>query len=339
MPPEVPDGSLRRCRRRRRHFREQDQHAVGRFERRKPAPHRSRGRPEVLGVEVDGRIRIERIQMEMVKGGRCEHLNSSSCESRLIHKRAQRVVLDSSPEHALVSRAVGIGNGPQPADEILAYYGRGLEDERLDQDRGKLERWRTQELLLRYLPAPPAIVLDVGGATGHYALWLAEQGYEVHLVEPVPLHVDTARRRSEAQAHAPLASITQGDARHLPWPAAEVDVVLLLGPLYHLPDRSERLEALREAWRVLRPNGIVLVAAISRFASALDGLVSHFFADPSYAPIVWQDLANGQHRGIERAYFTNAYLHHPTELAPDLADAGFGDTQVMPLEGPGWLLQ
>src|SRR5258708_7778491 len=192
MPPEVPDGSLRRCRRRRRHFREQDQHAVGRFERRKPAPHRSRGRPEVLGVEVDSRIRIERIQMEMVKGGRCEHLNSSSCESRLILKRAHWVVLDSSPEHALVSRAVGIGNGPQPAEEVLAYYGRGLEDERLDHDRGKLERWRTQELLLRYLPAPPAIVLDVGGATGHYALWLAEQGYEVHLVEPVPLHVDTA---------------------------------------------------------------------------------------------------------------------------------------------------
>ncbi len=83
----------------------------------------------------------------------------------------------------------------------------------------------------------------------------------------------------------------------------------------------------------------MLVAAISRFASALDGLVSHFFADPRYAPIVWQDLANGQHRGIERAYFTTAYLHHPTELAPELAGAGFGDTQVLAIEGPGGLLQ
>src|SRR5438067_1978191 len=134
---------------------------------------------------------------------------------------ATRLVLDISPAHALVSRAVFTGDGLQPAEEVLAYYGRGLEDQRLDHDRGKLERWRTQELLMRYLPAPPAIVLDVGGATGHYALWLAEKGYEVHLVEPVPLHVDTARRRSEAQAHAPLASISQGDARRLAWAVAE----------------------------------------------------------------------------------------------------------------------
>jgi len=231
------------------------------------------------------------------------------------------------------------GDGPELAEEVLAYYGRGLEDQRLDHDKGKLERWRTQELLLRYLPAAPAVVLDVGGATGHYALWLAEQGYKVHLVEPVPLHIDKARLRSEAQAHAPLASISQGDARRLPWADAEVDVVLLLGPLYHLPDRNERLQALREAWRVLRPNGIVLVAAISRFASALDGLVSHFFTDPRYAPIVWQDLADGQHRGTERDYFTTAYLHHPAELEPELAEAGFGDTHVLAIEGPGWLLQ
>ena len=63
------------------------------------------------------------------------------------------------------------------------------------------------------------------------------------------------------------------------------------------------------------------------------------FADPRYAPIVWQDLANGQHRGTEREYFTTAYLHHPAELAPELADAGFGETQVVAIEGPGWLLQ
>jgi ubiquinone/menaquinone biosynthesis C-methylase UbiE len=234
---------------------------------------------------------------------------------------------------------VSTEDGPQPADEVLAYYGRGLEDQRLDLDKGKLERWRTQELLLRYLPAPPATVLDVGGGTGHYALWLAEQGYEVHLVEPVPLHVATARLRSAAQAHAPLASISQGDAGHLSWAAAEVDAVLLLGPLYHLPDRNDRVQALREAWRVLRPGGMVLLAAISRFASALDGLVSHLFTDPRYAPIVWQDLADGQHRGTEREYFTTAYLHHPAELAPELADAGFGDTHVLAREGPGWLLQ
>src|SRR5438309_8288075 len=135
--------------------------------------------------------------------------------------------------------------GPQPPPEMVAYYGRGLEEQRLEEDKGKLERWRTQELLARYLPRPPAVVLDVGGGTGHYSVWLAQRGYTVHLIDPVPLHVEQARARSAAQCDAPLASITQGDARRLHWGAGQVDAVLLLGPLYHLTAREERLDCLR----------------------------------------------------------------------------------------------
>src|SRR5437660_5084703 len=142
-------------------------------------------------------------------------------------------------------------NRPQPPREVLEFYARGQENERLDREEGKLERCRTQELLLRYLPAPPVVVLDVGGGTGQYATWLAEHGYTVHLVDPVPLHLDQARARSAAQPQAPLASVSGGDARRLDWPSEHVDAVLLLGPLYHLTERSDRLRALNEAWRVL----------------------------------------------------------------------------------------
>ena len=51
--------------------------------------------------------------------------------------------------------------------------------------------------MLRYLSLP-ATVLDVGGASGAYALWLAERGYQVHLIDPMPRLVEAARRRSEA---------------------------------------------------------------------------------------------------------------------------------------------
>ena len=234
---------------------------------------------------------------------------------------------------------VDLDNGPRLPEEILAYYARGQEDERLEQAEGKVERCRTEELLLRYLPAPPAVILDVGGGTGQYATWLAAQGYAVHLVDPVPLHSDQARARSGAQPHAPLASVSMGDARRLDWSDEKVDAVLLLGPLYHLTERADRIRALNEAWRVLRSNGVVVVAAISRFASALDGLARHFFNDPRYAPITWQDLANGQHRGTEDAFFTTAYLHRPDELEAELTEAGFGQTGVLAIEGPVWLLQ
>ena len=85
--------------------------------------------------------------------------------------------------------------------DMLGYYGRGLEDSRLFQNAaGLLERARTEELLQRFLPSPPAVVIDVGGGTGHYALWLADRGYEVHLIDPAPLHVEQAQRRSSAAA-------------------------------------------------------------------------------------------------------------------------------------------
>jgi ubiquinone/menaquinone biosynthesis C-methylase UbiE len=153
-------------------------------------------------------------------------------------------------------------------DEIADYYGRGEELGRL-QGPFRLEFTRTQELLNRYLPDPPAVVLDVGGGPGVYSAWLAERGYEVHLLDPVELHLRQAREASDRIASAEL-----GDARALPYPDDTADAVLLLGPLYHLQEPTDRRRALEEARRVLRPGGLLTAAAITRFASTIDGLRS-----------------------------------------------------------------
>src|SRR4030095_1687492 len=116
-----------------------------------------------------------------------------------------------------------------------------------------LERGRTRELLGRSLPPPPAVVLDIGGAAGIYALPLAAAGYQVHLVDPLAMHVQQARRASAAQPAAPPASAAVGDARQLDRPDASADAALLLGPLYHLTDRADRIRALAEAGRGARP--------------------------------------------------------------------------------------
>src|SRR5262245_52021412 len=180
------------------------------------------------------------------------------------------------------------------APEILEYYAKGKEEGRLSVSLGRLERIRTWEILQRHLPSAPSRVLDVGGGTGVYALPLASRGYEVHLVDPVPLHVDRARELSRA-SHAPLASVDVGDARRLRSHDASFDVVLLLGPLYHLIDPAERLQALREARRVLVPGGLLLAAYISRFASACDGIQEGMLREPAFAAIVDRDLTDGIH--------------------------------------------
>src|SRR5262245_51588692 len=118
---------------------------------------------------------------------------------------------------------------------IRDFYDRTPEESRLSQGPFILEEARTRELIERLAPPPPGVVADVGGAAGAYALWLAEAGYTVHLVDATPRLVAEAERRSRA-ASMPLASCRVGDARDLDLPGDSADVVLLLGPLYHLTE-------------------------------------------------------------------------------------------------------
>jgi SAM-dependent methyltransferase len=226
------------------------------------------------------------------------------------------------------------------AEEIAAFYAHGLELDRLGTGPGALELARTQVLLERWLPPPPAVVADVGGGPGRYAIWLEQRGYDVHLVDPVPLHIEQARAAAAARPGITLASAEVGDARTLHLADASADAVLLMGPLYHLPERAERLRALAEARRVCRPGGLVIAAAISRFASTLDGLRSGYLEDPAFAAVAAADLRDGQHRNPTRdpAYFTTAYFHRPEELAIECAAVGLSHETTLAVEGPAWLL-
>jgi len=219
-------------------------------------------------------------------------------------------------------------------EEFLSHYQQVREDLRLEQDLGRLELARTQELILRHLPKPPGVVLDVGGAAGVYSAWLGALGYETHLIDPVPHHVEEARKLS-----TPIKSATVGDARKLSQADGSVDAVLMLGPLYHLTEREERLAALGEAHRVLRAGGMLYAAAISHFASLLDGLARGLIDDLRFVSIVDQDLTCGQHRNPtdNPNYFTTAFFHRPEELSSEIAEAGFSMIELAAIEGPGWL--
>jgi ubiquinone/menaquinone biosynthesis C-methylase UbiE len=223
--------------------------------------------------------------------------------------------------------------------EVAAYYASYAEESRLTEGASRLEFARTKEILARVLPAAPARVIDVGGAAGAYSLWLADLGYDVHLVDAAPRLVEEARRRNEHAAKR-IAALTVADARSLPQGDATAAAVLVLGPLYHLTTAADRITALGEAFRVLASGGVVVAAAISRCASTLDGLARKLTRDPRFVEIRNRDLADGQHRNdTERPdYFTTAYFHRPEDLRGELETAGFADASVLGVEGPAWLL-
>ena len=215
---------------------------------------------------------------------------------------------------------------------ISAHYETAFdEDQRLRRGLGRLELARVQEIVRRHLPAG-ARVLDVGGATGVHAEWLLDDGHAVHLVDLVPGHVAQAEARlgGSERFHASV-----GDARALALPDASVDAVLLLGPLYHLTDRADRLATWREALRVVVPGGVVIAMAINRFASLFDGLAQSYLFDPAFRAIVAQDLATGVHENPtgDPRWFTTAYFHRPEELPAEATEAGLDVRETVGVEG------
>jgi SAM-dependent methyltransferase len=230
-------------------------------------------------------------------------------------------------------------------EEIAGFYSSGLEETRFSVGYFPLELTRTKELLERWLPPPPARVVDVGGGPGVYARWLTCRGYEVHLIDPVERLVDIAC--SEGELRERPASAQVADARQLPWPDRWVGVALLLGPLYHLSARHDRLLALHEARRVLVSGGLVVAAAISRLSPVVESLIGGPSGRPEALPGPREGLSliagvvrNGRYRNPtgDPRLFTTAYMHWPAELRSEAEEAGLEVLAVVAIEGPvAWI--
>ena len=222
---------------------------------------------------------------------------------------------------------------------VLDFYESYEEHNRLCKPSGQLEFERTIEIVERYIPATPSTILDIGGGTGPYSCCLAKNGHHVHLVDPVDKHVVLAQKASESQPEHPILTCTIGDARELEFTNDLADAVLLLGPLYHLTARQDRICALQEAFRVLKPGGTVFAVGISRFASLLSGMISETFTDPDFFAIVEQDLRDGQHRNAPgKSYFTDSFFHTPSDLEREVLEASFRIEALLAIEGPAWIL-
>ena len=226
-------------------------------------------------------------------------------------------------------------------DRIAAHYGKKSESQRLLSGRGELEFVRTKQIIEQYLPNESGLsIADVGGGSGPYAFWLAGKGHRVSLFDLVPKHIDEAVSINRT-ARRPLARIEVADVRSLELGSGQHDVVLLLGPMYHLTSAKERRQVLRKAGDWLSPDGVGFVAYISRFASMLDGFTQRFYEDPEFLEIVKQDLETGVHRPNRdnTRYFTDAYFHHPDEIEREAEEANLEVVDLVAVEGIAWMWQ
>ncbi len=224
---------------------------------------------------------------------------------------------------------------------VLAYYGAEFDEgNRLfgRSGQGALEFERTQLIVRDRVPAGSRII-DIGGGAGVHAAALAGRGDEVLLIDPVPRHVEAAN------AHGTFTAM-RGDARSLPVDDHGFDAALLLGPLYHLVDRQDRLRAWGEAIRVVRPGGWVFAAGVSR----LSAMAWVTVIGPSIAlattgvptgrspmPEAWRRIIEDGAGELSPAGFPGGHVHLADDLEQEALDAGLRDVRTVGLEGPGAL--
>lgn len=223
-------------------------------------------------------------------------------------------------------------------NEVYEFYNNGAEVDRLERGLGIIEFYRSKEIISQYITNKNTIY-DIGGGIGKYSAWLAEQGHDVTLIELAPTAVDYAKKNMKMSYVAEV-----GDAREINKPDESADVVLLMGPLYHLQNKSDRIKALNEAHRVLKKGGLLIAAGISKFSSTTWALSVYgngcdFIDDDIYMNMLKHELATGEHiRPKEYPFIiANAYFHTIDELRNEVKYSGLEIVNHHAVEGCIWI--
>ena len=224
-------------------------------------------------------------------------------------------------------------------NEIYDFYNNGAEIGRLERGLGIVEFYRTKEILSRYIHGGH-VIYDIGGGIGMYAAWLAKKGNEVHLIELAEKSVEYAKTNMMQDCQFVAET---GNALKINRPDKSADVVLMMGPLYHLRNKVDRLRAISEAFRVLKEGGLLMASGISKFSSMTWGLSVYgekndFIDDPVFFNMIKGEMTTGDHirpkeypQFIAESYFTTS-----EEMKSEMAEVAFTVEKAIAVEGCIW---
>ena len=215
--------------------------------------------------------------------------------------------------------------------DVKNYYEEKYSEDKREK-REVMEFVRSKRIISRYLSDTCMEIADVCGATGAYAFWLAEMGHRVHLLDLAENHIEIAKQKSR-ECGISLASYSCADARKLPYDDESMDMVLLMGALYHLREPASRMQCLKEARRILKRGGRLICTVMNRYNYLIASLkYSHLIESMGLEPIK-QAFETGW---IDSATFTGLPLHYghtPEEIRSEMTDAGFSNIELTAVEG------
>ena len=189
-------------------------------------------------------------------------------------------------------------------NEIENWY-----DEKYDEwdrlNRHNIEFDITKRYLDEYIVGKDLEIFDIGWGPGRYSIYLAEKGHRVSLLDLSNCNIDVAREKSK-ERNIDLEAYIQWNAIELGEYEQKYDVILLMGPLYHLVKECDRREVVEGALRLLKPNGIIVASFISNYAPIQDYLKGlHPMESADELLVYLRDGENIEEKGFTTAYFTD----------------------------------
>lgn len=208
-------------------------------------------------------------------------------------------------------------------DAVAQFYQSYNEDSRFERPSRAVEYVTTIHIIdtwLSHLP-PASSILDSGAGSGVYALHYATQGHFVTAIDITPKHIEQIQAKIIQSKQVLSVQAEVGNAVHLSHYADQsFDMVLCLGPYYHLTSAEDRASCLSESMRVLRPGGILIVAYINKYSIVPMLAVK----EPSYmrSSVIEKVLQEGVfYDGEADSFWTDLYVTSPEQMEHDLLSA------------------
>lgn len=235
----------------------------------------------------------------------------------------------------------------EKSKEIYDFYNNGAEIGRLERGLGIIEFERSKDIISSYLssqflnrPTHDITIYDIGGGIGVYTSWLSSLGYALTLIELAKSATVYALNHME-KSH-PYKAICS-DARTLPIEDNSADVILFMGPYYHLQAKAERLKALREAFRVLKKDGLFFISGISKYSSStwalsVYGRQNNFIDDPIFFNMLEEELTSGCHNRPKEypTFIAESYFCTAADMKSELEQIEFEVLNQHAIEGLIW---
>lgn len=225
------------------------------------------------------------------------------------------------------------------SDNGCAHRVREFYKSNVEKEWARLERHRTEFALtaraLEKFMQPASCVLDSGSGPGRYSLLLAALGHKVTLLDVSQENLKFAQAKAKEQGVRFEECVCASATDMSMFEDESFDAVLLMGPLYHLLDASDRSRCLRETRRILRRGGLVFATFLICYAALRDAAKHNPEWLVDYPDDAKRILEDGIYtfEGRENPPFTDFWSVHPSKTADIMEEAGFETQTLLAQEG------